>query len=251
MDPLVALLVAPFALALASFLNVLVSRVPEGRSLMRPASACQTCATPIAWRDNVPVLSYLWLRGRCRTCQAPIGARYLWVELIGAAAITACVARFGITPRGVGFGLLLGVLVALSAIDIERRILPNRIVLPLLAAVVIGQFAIAPDRALEWGLAALGASGYLFLALLAYPAGMGMGDVKLAAVLGAALGASVAVALLVGMLAAIALGAVLFLRHGAAARRMAIPFGPFLAIGAAAAVFWGDPIVSAYARLLA
>jgi leader peptidase (prepilin peptidase)/N-methyltransferase len=138
------------------------------------------------------------------------------------------------------------VLVALSAIDFERRILPDKIVLPSTVVVLAAQVALFPDRALEWVLAALAASLFLFVALLAYPKGMGMGDVKLALLLGAALGRYVSVGLMVGMLAAMVVGIVLLVRHGPAARKMAIPFGPFLALGSVVALFWGEDLLAAY-----
>ena len=135
-------------------------------------------------------------------------------------------------------------LVTLSAIDLGYRIVPNRIVLPAAAIVLVAATALQPSA--EWAIAALGASGFLFVAALAYPKGMGMGDVKLALLLGAMLGRSVAVALMIGFLAALVPSAVLFLRHGSKARKMAIPFVPFLAFGAVVALFVGDAILDWY-----
>jgi leader peptidase (prepilin peptidase)/N-methyltransferase len=143
----------------------------------------------------------------------------------------------------------VAVLVALSAIDAERRILPDVITLPSFVLVLVAQIALAPDRTVEWVGAALAASGFLFAALLAYPKGMGMGDVKLALLLGAALGWHVGVGLMLGMLAAMVLGLVLIARHGPAARKMAIPFGPFLAFGSVVALFWGGTVLDAYLSL--
>lgn len=245
---LAAVAFAP-ALALGSFLNVVAARLPERRSLVRPRSACGSCGTEIAARDNVPLLSYLALRGRCRSCGVRIGLRYPAVELATGLLVAAAFLRFGLTGRAFVVAFVLAALVVLSAIDVERRILPDRIVLPATALVLAAQVALAPERALEWALAALAASGFLFAALLAYPKGMGMGDVKLALLLGAALGREVAVALMIGMLAALAVSAVLFARHGASARKMAIPFGPFLAFGAAAALFAGERLLDAYLSL--
>jgi leader peptidase (prepilin peptidase) / N-methyltransferase len=241
-----ALLALPPALALGSFLNVVVARLPERRSLVRPRSACQSCGAELAWYDNVPVLSYLLLRGRCRGCGAQISARYLVVELATAFLVAACFLRFGLSGRAFVGAFFVATLVALSAIDFERRILPDRIVLPATVIVLVAQVALFPDRALEWGLSALLAALFLFVALVAYPRGMGMGDVKLALLLGAALGKTVAVGLMLGMLAAMVVGIVLFARHGAAARKMAIPFGPFLAFGSVIALFFGERILDAY-----
>jgi leader peptidase (prepilin peptidase)/N-methyltransferase len=244
-----ALLAFPPALALGSFLNVVVARLPEHRSLVRPRSACQSCGTELTWSDNVPVFSYLVLRGRCRTCRAPISIRYLLVELATAILVAACFLRFGISGKAFVGAFFVAVLVALSAIDFERRILPDRIVLPSTAIVLAAQIALFPDHTLEWVLSSFFASLFLFVALVAYPRGMGMGDVKLALLLGAALGKAVAVGLMLGMLAAMVVGIVLFARHGSAARKMAIPFGPFLAFGSVIALFGGEHILDAYMGL--
>jgi leader peptidase (prepilin peptidase)/N-methyltransferase len=249
MEAALAFAVFTPALALGSFLNVVAARLPERRSLVRPRSACLACGTQIAWYDNLPVASYLVLRGRCRTCRVRIGLRYPAVELATGLLVAGCFLRFGLSGRALVAAVLAATLVVLSAIDVERRILPDLIVLPATGLVLALQLAFFPERALEWVLASLGASLFLFLALLAYPRGMGMGDVKLALLLGAALGKAVMVGLMVGMLAATVLSAVLFARHGLAARKMAIPFGPFLAFGALVALFAGERILSAYLGL--
>ena len=228
MDVALAAFVFAPALALGSFLNVVAARLPEGRSLVRPSSACVACRAEIAWYDNVPLVSYLVLRGRCRACRAAIGWRYPAVELSTAVLVAACF---------------------LAAIDAERRILPDLIVIPSWVAVLGAQIALYPDRTLEWVAASLGASLFLFVALVAYPKGMGMGDVKLCLLLGAALGKAVSVGLMVGMLSALAFSMVLFARHGLGARKMYIPFGPFLAFGALVALFAGDAVLSAYLGL--
>ena len=245
---LAAAALAP-ALALGSFLNVVVARVPERRSLARPRSACVHCGHELAWHDNIPIVSYALLRGRCRACATPIGARYLAVEIATAVLVAACFLHFGLTARAFVGAFFVAVLVTLSAIDVERKILPDLIVLPAWAIVLAAQIALFPDRTVEWVAASLGASAFLFAAVLAYPRGMGMGDVKLALLLGAALGWDVGVGLMLGMLAAMAVGIVLIARHGAAARKMAIPFGPFLALGSVVALLWGDSILDAYLRL--
>ena len=246
MNVALAFVALPPALALGSFLNVVAARLPEGRSLVSPPSSCGGCGTRIAWRDNVPVLSYLLLRGRCRSCGVRFGPRYLAVELLTAALVAACFLRFGLTADAFVAALFVSVLVVLSAIDVERRILPDKIVLPSAALVLGAQIALHPGQSVEWVAASLGASLFLFLALLAYPRGMGMGDVKLCLLLGAMLGWDVAVALMVGMLAALVPAFVLLARHGAAARKMGIPFGPFLAFGAVIALFVGERLMDAY-----
>jgi leader peptidase (prepilin peptidase)/N-methyltransferase len=242
---LAGLVIAP-ALAVGSFLNVVVARLPERRSLVRPRSACLSCGKELAWYDNVPVLSYLVLRGRCRGCRASIGFRYLAVELVTAVLVAACFLRFGLSAKAFLASFFCAALVALSAIDVERRILPDLIVLPSFAVVLVAHVALQPDRALELVAGSLGASLFLFLALLAYPAGMGMGDVKFALLLGAMLGKAVAVGLMLGMVAALVPSVVLLARHGLAARKMGIPFGPFLALGSVAALFWGPELLDAY-----
>jgi leader peptidase (prepilin peptidase) / N-methyltransferase len=241
-----AVVVVPPALALGSFLNVVAARLPEGRSLVHPPSACGACGTQIAWRDNVPVVSYALLRGRCRSCGARIGLRYLAVELLTAFLITACFLVFGVTAEAFLAAFFCATLVVLSAIDVEHRILPDKIVLPSAGIVLAAQLVLHPDRWLEWILAPLGAALFLFVALLAYPKGMGMGDVKLCLLLGAMLGKLVLVALMVGMVSALVPAVVLLARHGTAARKMAIPFGPFLAFGAVVALFFGGALLDAY-----
>lgn len=246
MNVALAVVALPPALALGSFLNVVAARLPEGRSLVSPPSSCGACGARIAWRDNVPVLSYLLLRGRCRSCDSRFSLRYLAVELVTAALVAACFLRFGLTADAFLAAFFVSVLVVLSAIDVERRILPDKIVLPSAAVVLAAQIGLHPGQTVEWIGASLGAALFLFLALLAYPRGMGMGDVKLCLLLGAMLGWNVAVALMLGMVAALVPAIVLLARHGAAARRMGIPFGPFLALGAVVALFVGDRLLDAY-----
>jgi leader peptidase (prepilin peptidase)/N-methyltransferase len=224
------------ALALGSFLNVVAARVPLRRSVVRPSSACMSCDTELAWRDNVPVLSWLVLRGRCRTCGVSISAVY--------PLVAGCFVKFGLGGEAFLASFFCVVLVVLSAIDLEHRIVPNRIVIPAAAIVLVAQTALQPSP--EWALGALGASGFLFLAALAYPAGMGMGDVKLALLLGAMLGRLVGVGLMLGMLAALVPSVYLLARHGSAARKMGIPFAPFLALGALIALFAGHSLLDAY-----
>jgi leader peptidase (prepilin peptidase)/N-methyltransferase len=235
-------------LAVGSFLNVVAARVPLRRSIASPGSACMACETAIAWYDNVPVFSWLLLRGRCRNCNASISWRYPAVELATAVLAAACFWRFGVSWDAAIAAFFCAVLVVLSSIDIERRIVPNRIVLPAAAIVLVAQTVVHPS--VEWLAAGLGASLFLFLAALAYPRGMGMGDVKLALLLGFALGRTVPVAMFAGALAALLPTVVLFARHGSVARKMAIPFAPFLAIGSILALFVGQPLLHAYLQLL-
>jgi leader peptidase (prepilin peptidase)/N-methyltransferase len=248
MNPAFAALALAPGLAIGSFLNVVAARVPLKRSLMRPGSACMACSVPIAWYDNVPLVSYLVLRGKCRNCGTRISLVYPAVELVSGLLISACVLVFGLTLHAAIAAFFCCVLVAISAVDLEHRIVPDRIVLPATVLVLVAQTARAPS--FGWLLGALGASLFLFLAVLAYPAGMGMGDVKLALLMGAALGKLVTVALMLGMFAALVPGIYLLARHGQAARKMGIPFAPFLALGSIVALFAGDSLFDAYVRLL-
>ena len=246
----VALAAVGFApgLVLGSFLNVVAARVPLRRSVVHPRSACMSCGTEIAWQDNVPVFSWLRLHGRCRHCSAPIPARYPLVELVTAVLVAACFAVFGLTGYAVLAAAFCAVLVVVSAIDLEHRIIPNVIVVPGTAVVLVARTLLDPSP--EWVIAAAAAFAFLFVAAVIYPAGMGMGDVKLAAFMGAMLGAEVAVGLMAGMLLAILPSVVLFARHGTKARKMTIPFGPFLAGGAVIALFFGEQLLDAYLSLL-
>jgi leader peptidase (prepilin peptidase)/N-methyltransferase len=207
-----------------------------------------SCEQEIKWYDNVPLVSYAALRGRCRDCGVRIPLVYPAVELVTALLIAGCVLAFGLTFEAAIASFFCAVLVAVSAIDLEHRIIPNRIVLPATVVVLVANTLRDPSP--KWALAALGASGFLFTAALIYPAGMGMGDVKLALLMGAALGATVPVALMTGMLAAMVPSIVLFARFGSKARKMGIPFGPFLAIGSVVALFWGHAILDAYLSTL-
>jgi leader peptidase (prepilin peptidase)/N-methyltransferase len=243
---LAAALAAP-GLAVGSFLNVVVARLPLRRPLSQPRSACMSCETELRWYDNLPLVSYAILRGRCRACGAGIPVRYPIVEAVTAVLVVACGLRFGLTADALVAAFFCAVLVVLSAIDLEQRIIPNRIVLPATAVVLVSQTLLHPS--VEWVVAALAAALFLFAPVLAYPAGMGMGDVKLALLLGAMLGRDVAVGLMLGLLAGMIPAVILFARHGTAARKVMIPFGPFLAVGGVAALFVGGELLDWYLGL--
>jgi leader peptidase (prepilin peptidase)/N-methyltransferase len=244
---LAVLSLAP-GLALGSFLNVVAAWVPRRRSIVTPASACMECGTPLAWRDNIPLVSWVLLRGRCRHCGTRISALYPGVELATALLVAACILDFGLSGRFVVAAFFCAVLVAVTVTDLTHRIIPNRIVLPAAVVILVAQTALEPSP--QWALGALAASGFLFAAVLAYPAGMGMGDVKLALVMGAALGKTVGVALMLGMVTALIPSIILLARYGSAARKMGIPFGPFLALGSIVALFFGEQLVDWYLGLL-
>jgi leader peptidase (prepilin peptidase) / N-methyltransferase len=240
---LAAIALAP-GLALGSFLNVVAARVPLRRSIVSPGSACMACGHELAWYENVPLLSYAALRGRCRSCGDRIGLRYPAVELVAGLLVAGSVWKFGFHLEALVASFFCLALVAVSATDLEHRIIPNRIVVPAAAIVLAANTALHPSPV--WALAALGAAGFLFAAALAYPKGMGMGDVKLALLMGAALGKTVSVAMMIGMVAAIVPGVYLMARHGSAARKMRIPFGPFLALGSVVALFAGPWLLHQY-----
>lgn len=232
------------ALALGSFLNVVAARLPERRSLLRPRSSCNECGTQIAWHDNIPLVSYAVLRGRCRTCVAPISPLYPAVELATAVLLVCCLVAFGLTLHALAASIFCAALVVITATDLTHRIVPNWVVLP--SAAVVWTLMTLWDPSVEWVIAGVGASLLLFVAALAYPGGLGMGDVKLALLMGVALGRAVAVALPLGMILALVPAVVLFARHGSGARKMAIPFAPFLALGSVIALFAGDALIHAY-----
>jgi leader peptidase (prepilin peptidase)/N-methyltransferase len=230
-----------------SFLNVVVYRLPRRESLVTPASHCPGCGVPVKPYDNIPVLSWVLLRGHCRACGVQISVRYPLVELLtGALCVGAVLAGKDTTRVALGIGLIL-LVVPIALIDLETRLIPNKLTLPgALLAVGLG-LAFDPSGEPSRLIAGAAAGGFLLIAVLAYPGGMGMGDVKLAAVMGLFLGSAVAPALLVALLSGSAVGAVIIARKGASAgRKTAVPFGPFLALGAIVAVFAGAPLVHVY-----
>jgi leader peptidase (prepilin peptidase)/N-methyltransferase len=232
---------------IGSFLNVVAYRLPRHESLITPASHCPRCGTPVKPYDNIPIISWLLLRGHCRSCAEPISPRYPLVEALTAAL---CVGAVLVHDSAGSIALaILTILIVVPAalIDLEYRIIPNRLTaLGAVLALALG-LALDPAGEPERLIAAAGAGGFLLVAALAYPGGMGMGDVKLAAVLGLCLGAAVAPAVLIALLTGVTAGGVLIAQKGAReGRKMAIPFGPFLALGALVAVFAGQQIVDLY-----
>lgn len=230
-----------------SFLNVVAYRLPRHESIVKPASHCPRCGTPVRPYDNIPILSWLLLRGHCRSCGEPISPRYPLVEALTAALCVGVVlAHLSTVRTALGIALIL-LVVPIALIDLEHRIIPNQ--LTALGAALALAIGLALDPAGEPArlIAAAAAGGFLLAAALAYPGGMGMGDVKLAAVMGLFLGSAVAPALLIALVAGVGLGMVVIARKGApAGRKTAVPFGPFLALGAVAAVFAGGPLVDVY-----
>lgn len=242
-------------LLIGSFLNVVIHRVPRRESVISPPSHCPTCQTPIANRDNVPVLGWVLLGGRCRACGEPISARYPLVELATSGLFMAAAVRFGTDWALPAFLFFFAVLLAVTLIDLEHYIVPNRIVLWALGA---GAPLLAAAAALggEWDdlgralLGAVAAGGALLVVHLVQPRGMGAGDVKLALVLGLFLGwlswGHIALGLFLGFLLGAVIGLLLIV-VGGRSRKDAVPFAPFLAAGAVLTVLAGNPLLDWYA----
>ena len=250
-----ALVALPFGLVIGSFMTVVAARVPSGESLVRPRSRCPSCDTPIRNRDNVPVVGWLLLRGRCHSCGVRISAVYPLLELSTAVVFAGAFARFEDLWVGALMAAFLSMMPALALIDLRHRIIPNRLMYPSLVVfpifVVVATLAGADLDPARAGLGLLAFGGGLFLVAL-ISGGMGMGDVKLAALEGVVLGALGLRFVAVAAAAAILLGGIggvvaLLLGRG---RKSAIPFGPYLAAGAVVAVFWGQPLADAYLRTL-
>lgn len=236
-------------LVLGSFLNVVIHRLPRGESLVKPRSRCPACGHDVRPRDNVPVISWLVLRGRCRDCGAPISPRYAIVE-----ALTAALFAVVVLAHGSDVSLVLGLILVLicvpvAAIDLERRIIPNKLLIAGSLAALVAGLALDPGGEPARLIAAVAAGGFLLIAALAYPGGMGMGDVKFAAFIGLCLGRSVAPAMLAALLSGTVAGLLVIARSGGSAgRKTAIPFGPALALGAIAGIAAGGTVVDWYLR---
>jgi len=236
-----------FGLPIGSFLTVVAHRLPRGESVVGGRSRCPACGAQIAAHDNVPVVSWLLLRGRARCCAAPISPRYPLTELAAGALYAATTLVLWGDAVELALGLaFVTMLLAVTLTDLERRIIPNKVLLAgaiaALAIVAVGDPGSLPERAI----AAAAAGGLLFAVALAYPRGMGMGDVMLAATMGLYLGRSVAPALLIAFAAGSLVGLALIARHGVAARKRAVPFGPFLALGGVVGLLAGDELVDWY-----
>ena len=238
--------IAALGAIIGSFLNVVIHRLPRGESLASPGSRCPSCGTPIAPYDNVPILSWLLLRGRCRHCGAPISPRYPTVELLTAATFAAVV-----VVRGFDDDLLLELpfvacLIALAGIDLDHRLLPNKIVYPMAFYGLVATAIVDTDDLVEHVIAGAGGFLFLFIAVLAYPRGMGMGDVKLAGAMGLYLGLSLIPAMLTAFLTGSLVGIVMMAREGVQARKKAVPFGVFLALGGVVGVLAGPELIELY-----
>ncbi len=237
-----------FGLVLGSFLNVVAYRLPIGQSPWSPSrSYCPHCEARLTARDNVPVLSYVLLRGKCRHCGEPISPRYPLVELATGVLFFLVGGWLGLVPELAVDLVFVATLITVTAADIEHRIIPNQV---LIAAVAVGaplQAWVRPDEWVTWALAAAIGFGVMLLIALAYPRGMGMGDVKLAGVMGLFLGRSLGPAMMIAFLAGTIVGIGVMMRKGIAeGRKTAVPFGPFMALGGIVAMFWGESLVDLY-----
>jgi leader peptidase (prepilin peptidase)/N-methyltransferase len=243
----VALIAFLLGLAVGSFATAVAHRVPRGIGIAFARSECPACGSKIAARDNVPVFSWLALRGRARCCGTRISPRYPLTELATGVLFLATVLVYRDDAAEAAIGLVFVTMLAIVTLtDLERRIIPNKVLLS--AAIVCLAIAAPTDPSglPERLIAATAAGGLFFVVALAYPAGMGLGDVKLAATMGLFLGRAVGPAILAALLIGSLVGLALIARHGSHARKMAIPFGPFLALGGVIGLLAGDQLVDLY-----
>ncbi len=268
-----AIVAAVFGAVVGSFLNVVVCRLPAGESIVSPRSRCPRCGAPIRPRDNIPVLGWLALRGRCRDCRAPIALRYPLVEAANALLWAALALRFGPGVSFPVFAVFCSALVAITLIDADHWIIPDAITLPGIAVGLAASFVLPPRESLVadllyhrlglWRLpgpltapgfwdslaALLIGGGFFYLVALVSRGGMGGGDIKLTAMMGAFLGLrDLGVAVFAGLLSGSAVGIALMIA-GRKSRKDLIPFGPFLALGGVTAIFWSRQLIEWYLRL--
>ena len=242
-----------FGAIVGSFLNVCIHRLPHDMSVVLPASHCPACQTPIRWFDNIPLLSFLALRGRCRYCNVKISWRYPLVEGLNGLAYVFTVVRFGLEPATLVYALLLSTLIVVTFIDLDHQIIPNEITFPGMPLGLIAAATVLPISWLDSLIGLLCGGGVLFFVVWISPyifgrEGMGMGDVKLLAMLGAFLGwKATLLTLLLGAFSGAMIGLTLIITK-LIKRNEPIPFGPFLALGAVLALFFGDGLIEWYSR---
>ena len=243
----VVLIVFLAGLAAGSFATAVAHRVPRGISVALSRSQCPACGAQIAAYDNLPLVSWLILRGRARCCGARISARYPLTELAVGLLFVATVLVYRHDAAEALIGLVFVTMLAVVTLtDLEWRIIPNKVL--IVGAVLCLAIAVPTDPGglLERVIAAAAAGGLFFVVVLAYPRGMGLGDVKLAATMGLFLGRAVAPAILAALLIGSVAGLALIARHGAGARKLTIPFGPFLALGGLIGLLAGDRLIDLY-----
>ena len=244
----VAVAATLLGLVLGSFLNVVIYRVPRRESIVWPGSRCTSCGHDVRWHDNLPIVSWVILRGRCRDCGTPISRRYPLVEGLTGALFLAAFLVYGLQARLALTWAFLAVLVVITFIDIDFLIIPDRIVLPAAVVGLVASIALSPSLWWEYVVAAFGAALFLLVLALVWAGGMGMGDVKMALLMGAVLGRYVVVALFVAFLVGGIVGIALIAAK-IKKRTDKIPFGPYLAAGSAVAVLWGPNILDSYLRV--
>ena len=231
---------------IGSFLNVVIARLPEGKNIVFPRSACPRCGHLIVWYDNIPIVSWLVLRGRCRSCGGPISWRYPVVEALSAGLFALALLRFGVGPALIVGLLFLSALLVITAIDLDHQIIPDEITVP---GIAVGFLANLVTGGVPWLDSLLGivvGGGVFFVIILLSRGGMGGGDMKLGAMMGAFLGWRLGIlAVFLGVLSG-GLVAVILLALGRKGRKDAVPFGPFLALGGAASLLWGESILAWY-----
>ena len=252
---LIEMFVFIFGLCIGSFLNVCIYRLPVSKSIVKPRSMCSNCGTLIAGYDNIPILSYLWLKGRCRHCRIKISMRYPMIELLAGLFALGTYLKFGLGIEAFIYFLFFAALIVVTFIDLDHRIIPDVITLPGIPICFLASFALPAITYLEALLGILIGGGSLFLvawtySLITKKEGMGGGDIKLLAMMGAFIGwkgvlFTIFVASLAGTLAGLAV--IVQSRNGL---KLAVPFGPFLAIGCITYIFFGHPLITWYFNLL-
>jgi leader peptidase (prepilin peptidase) / N-methyltransferase len=245
-----------FGLCIGSFLNVCIYRLPAGKSVIRPGSMCPSCGAPVRAGDNIPVLGYIRLMGKCRDCRAKIAIRYPLVEFITALFALSTVIRFGPSHQAILYFAFISVLLAITFIDIDHRIIPDHLTLPGIPLAFLASFALPEISLIDSLLGILAGGGTLYAVAWGYmrltrKEGMGGGDIKLLAMIGAFIGwkgvlFTVFAASLVGSIA----GLIVMLRTRGD-MKLAVPFGPFLSVGAIVYIFFGAELISWYFGLLA
>ena len=248
-------IIAAFGAVIGSFLNVCIYRLPRVESIVWPGSHCPACAASIAWYDNIPVISYLWLFGRCRNCHVPISIRYPVVEVMNAAGYAIILATFGLTWTAAFYGILFSALLVVAGTDLTHKIIPNVVTVPGIALGLLGATTVLPVGPVNAVLGVLVGGGILWALAWASPylfgrEGMGGGDIKLMAMIGAFLGwkpalLTIMIGSLTGSVIGIGLIALRFMK-----RDEYIPFGPFLVFGALVSLFFAQPLLDWYQRLL-